>query len=406
MEKIKEEYYKKEAGRKWFIKKTLEAMIKKENWQCNFTKYDFCEHIIKKTNLLNKKILVLFNIEIVEVLINIFDVSIDKIYFVADTELEHGIAQTIYKVKSILCISTKTKELERIIKGMSKIFDLGFSNPPYGIILHLDILQKIFPYCNEIIYVHPATWLLSKKFNESQLFTNTKNLVKNDLCEVDIIDAKKIFETSQQTPNCIIHINKTIKHHEIKVNLYDKYKYSVSDINDINNFYDIDGWSNTIKPFKNKIESYVKKHSSIRYKKWNANNRWEHLCNIDGSVPKNKFYCMIKPRGYKTNTYEIIDPNIPANIIKFENTKKRYLSFWFDTNIQLTNFLNYLNTNFVRFCYAIYKGGHDIYNDLGLIPVINFNQKWIDADLYKKFKIDNRTQKYITNFFKDLEIKK
>jgi hypothetical protein len=94
---IQKSFLQSEYGRKWLIKKALEAVPKDKNWQKNHTPYDLCDKMIKKsTSVEDKKILVLFNIEFIEVLVNQHRVSTSNIYFAADCNIESIIAKKVY----------------------------------------------------------------------------------------------------------------------------------------------------------------------------------------------------------------------------------------------------------------------------------------------------------------------
>lgn len=69
-----------------------------DNWQCNVTPVSIVNRMVNKTTTENKKILVLFNIEFIEVLINDKKVNPDNIYYIADNHLEMLTAQKVYKV--------------------------------------------------------------------------------------------------------------------------------------------------------------------------------------------------------------------------------------------------------------------------------------------------------------------
>lgn len=71
-----------------------------KNWQCNTTPMSIVKKMVDKTEVSNKKILVLFNIEFLEVLINEKKVDPKNIYYVADNHLEMLTAKKVYKVNS------------------------------------------------------------------------------------------------------------------------------------------------------------------------------------------------------------------------------------------------------------------------------------------------------------------
>ena len=75
LNKEHKEFLKTEVGRKFHIKTALDVTTKSENWQTFHTPYNLCEYMISKTDVLDKIILVLFNIEFLEVLIHKFSQS-------------------------------------------------------------------------------------------------------------------------------------------------------------------------------------------------------------------------------------------------------------------------------------------------------------------------------------------
>jgi len=73
-----------------------------DNWQENPTPLSVVRKMVDKTDLTQKNILVLFNIEFLEVLVFERHISPDKIYYIADNEVEKKVAETVYKVNSYL----------------------------------------------------------------------------------------------------------------------------------------------------------------------------------------------------------------------------------------------------------------------------------------------------------------
>lgn len=71
-----------------------------KNWQCNLTPLLVVRKMVDKTEVQNKKILVLFNIEFLEVLVNEKKVNPSDIYYIADNHLEMQTAKQVYKVNA------------------------------------------------------------------------------------------------------------------------------------------------------------------------------------------------------------------------------------------------------------------------------------------------------------------
>jgi hypothetical protein len=83
------------------------------------------------------------------------------------------------------------------------------------------------------------------------------------------------------------------------------------------------------------------------------------------------------------------------------NDDKR-LVFSFDTEQESDHFLNYLKTDFARFCLVIYKtSANQRVGSLNLIPWLDFTQEWNDEKLFAFFEIDQETQDYIRAFLPD-----
>ena len=70
------------------------------NWQENPTPLSIVRKMADKTDLNQKNILVLFNIEFLEVLVFERHISPDRIYYIADNAVEKKVAETVYKVNA------------------------------------------------------------------------------------------------------------------------------------------------------------------------------------------------------------------------------------------------------------------------------------------------------------------
>jgi len=332
---------------------------------------------------------VLFNVEFLEVLIFEFGVPSINITFLADCRLESEMATKIYRVNNI--VVNNIKDIHEVLKTMDKHFDLCFSNPPYNKGIYCKIVSHIVPVCTEVIVIHLGAWILDNKNLERSFFTKYKNEIKNVLEEVDIIDGNKIFNIiGACTPYSIIHINKNYSGN-IKVNYFDK-SFEVSDIEDITIF--TSDWKPKVKPFID----IVKKEQNI----------WEWNHRIRKNRPKDKIYVQLRDMVPGTSGNDIWDCLIQLNsnyekyIIDFECPKRYSTEFWFDSMDEAINFIDYLKTDFVRFCISILKHNQNFYTgELLLVPVVDFSKSWNDEKLYKHFSIPKETIDYITSFIPD-----
>jgi len=77
--------------------------------------------------------------------------------------------------------------------------------------------------------------------------------------------------------------------------------------------------------------------------------------------------------------------------------------FEFNNKNEVLNFIEYLKSDFARFCLSIYKNnGHMRSGGVcRLIPWLDFSQSWDDEKLFKHFEIDQETQNYIRKFLPD-----
>jgi hypothetical protein len=75
---------------------------------------------------------------------------------------------------------------------------------------------------------------------------------------------------------------------------------------------------------------------------------------------------------------------------------------YFNSDDERTNFINYLKTDFARFCLSIYKIRKDYdAGELELIPWLDFTEEWNDDKLFKFFDISIEQQTYIRKFLPD-----
>jgi len=108
---------------------------------------------------------------------------------------------------------------------------------------------------------------------------------------------------------------------------------------------------------------------------------------------KDDFYTMVmkNSEGNKGIRQERLDkPGNPTPTFPFDESRDR------------DNFINYLKTDFSRFCFSLLKNGCDCsLGEMSLVPWLDFSQEWDDEKLFKHFGVDEKTQNYIREFLPD-----
>ena len=266
-------------------------------------------------------------------------------------------------------------------------FDLVFSNPPYNGNVDLKILKEIVPIANEIVVVHPSTWLIDMKCVK-KLFTDLKLLLNGRLLSAEIFDGNKVFNIDLHVPVVITHI-KDNNTGAYNVSIFGD-EFKTNSLDDITKFGK--DWENIVKPFR---ESIMKGSESFI---------WEKRISKE-DVRDNFSHCQISAvNGAGARTFTITGKDTQK--IKYINNpdarKDGFLVWQFDTDGERDNFVEYLKTDFARFCFCLLKNnGNNHCGEMALIPWLDFTQSWDDEKLYKHFNIDEETQEYIREFLPD-----
>ena len=378
------EFLKSEQGRKWIIEKTLESVPKDRNWQNFHTPYDLCEKMISKTDVTDKSILVLFNVEFLEVLIHKFGVSSKNIFFLADCKLESEICSKIYKVDNTIVNNIDT--IQEVLKTL-KHFDLCFSNPPYNGTTHINIILDLYKICNEIIVIQPENWALDTK-NVNKKWNNFKEQIIPSIKNIEIFKANKLFGIATYSKIGITCIVKNYKGN-IHIDYYGD-KYLAQSFEEITKFGS--SWLLIKENFINNMNNFL----NIKYENKLINHIIKNYSELDNNL------CQIA-KIIGTPTYDELNENIDFYTLVTKNPlncigvrKIGMNTFKFSSSNECINFVNFLSTKFVRFCLAIYKIDMNIEkNELQLIPWLDFKEEWNDQRLFEFFQISDEMQKYI-----------
>jgi site-specific DNA-methyltransferase (adenine-specific) len=261
--------------------------------------------------------------------------------------------------------------------GIDK-FDIVIGNPPYNDMIDMDFLQKSYDISNSVLFVHPSLWLLDEK-NKQQKFINTKNKISKHLESVVLFNGNGVFNINLFIPCAITYVNKNYNG-KIKVdNKVDDVYYEFNDIFDINKYS-----SDIYTSIKNKVKPIADIDNIWKYKNTNGNYYINVAQHRGNHTKKGK-------KLYKDDFYTIVTKNDTPTT---EHTK--HLWFGFKNENEANNFLQYLKTNFVRFCLSIYKNNSQVCRgELEIIPYLDFTQEWTDEKLYKEFNLTEEEINFI-----------
>jgi site-specific DNA-methyltransferase (adenine-specific) len=267
-------------------------------------------------------------------------------------------------------------------------FDIVLGNPPYNQMIDMDFLCKSYDISNIVLYVHPSTWLLDQK-GKQRKFINAKNIIGDDLVSIRLFNGNKIFGIALFVPCVITYINKSVKQGYIKCDDgINKVSLFYTDIRQINKF------SNNLEflSLKEKILKHSYYDNLLSYKNSYNGDYYINTAQIRGNVLKNHNDKMVQDDFYTIVTKDT----------KVENKKTKHMFFSFSSEQKAQNFLNYIKTNFCRFCLSIYKNNSQLdRGELDIIPWLDFTQEWTDEKLKDHFNITDKEWEFIESVIPD-----
>lgn len=370
------------------------------HWQENPTPYSIIRKMVSKTSLQNKKILVLFNIEFLHVLVDEQKVNSSDIVFISDNKIERLCAIKIFKVQSYNLDDFSVPALKKMITGIDMKFDLVFSNPPYNSNVDIKILNEINHIADEFVIVHPSTWILDIK-GKTKLFTNFVNKIDGKVNSLEFFNGNPIFNIGLFVPCMITHIDNRFKS-DTSIAYFNDY-FQTKSIAKITKFGS--KWETLIQPFIEILKKYIETDGEVWNNRIDSTNRL-----IDGS----KFYCQLAAiighanltgeTMVKHDFYTLVMKDSERNkgVRNLNVRKDGFIVYEFDTENEQNNFIDYLKTDFARFCLAITKNTqNNHYGEMELIPWLDFKEAWDDNKLFKKFNVSQELENYIRDFIPD-----
>lgn len=270
-------------------------------------------------------------------------------------------------------------------------FDVVFSNPPYNDGLDLNIIQNLFETANEMVVIHPSTWLMDRK-NKYKPFIDFKLFAKSRTKSLEIFNGNPVFNIALPLPILIGHYVKQSKQTVVWYSDSDeKFFVSNDEYDNITKFGS--KWLPLVKPFFDKVTCYTDFLSNHVNDK-NGDYICEFSWAVGGPVKGLK--------KDKASLYSMAFQKSFNNFISKEELKPANIQFYFESEEQRLNFLNYCKTDFARFCLVLYKNDRSLNSGaLSTVPWLDFNEVWDDEKLFKKFNINRDEQDYIRDFLPD-----
>lgn len=279
-------------------------------------------------------------------------------------------------------------------------FDVVFSNPPYNRGMDIKILKEILDFSEEVVVVHPSTWLFDMK-GKSKLFVDFKKKINKKVESIETFNGSSVFGVVINSPVTITHINNTYEG-SIEVNSFGT-NFEADSIYEITKYGN--NWLKFIKSYYQSMSEYCSKHGSV----WDYNKT---------SIDKTKFHCQLAANIGNINknisAKELYKDDFYTMIVKDENVNKGIRipditkpgnpipTFEFATEFERDNFIKYLKTDFARFNLSMLKNNPCVsLGEMELIPWLDFNEEWDDDKLFAKFNVSQEMQDYIRDFIPD-----
>jgi hypothetical protein len=258
-------------------------------------------------------------------------------------------------------------------------------NPPYNDMMDMDFIKIAYQIAEDMLFVHPSTWLLDEK-NIQKKFTSAKDLIKDSLDSIELFNGNELFGIDLFVPLCFTRIKRNRGNKKIHcIDRFNNIEVEYDNIWQINKFSNIDIYPE----LKEKIIKNAKNDNILNHKNIENGNYFVNLSPIRGNISRgfensicsNDFYTLI-----------------PKNTCVTDKKEKK-LFFSFPSKIEAENFIEYLKSNFSRFCLAMYKNNQNTdRKEMSIIPWLDFTEKWTDDKLNNLFNLSEKQIEFINKF--------
>ena len=303
-------------------------------------------------------------------------------------------------------------------------FDIIVANPPYKRGLHLEFLERSLELLNknsEIIFVHPAEWLVQKRFTSvSEYYYQIKDKLNKQTVSIEFINNPwRNNGADLYVPLCITHIknnnvkkltfedNRTIGYDD-KMKLIPKDKENLLSLNEIVIYGDHKlsmSFLNKILKFPNKFKGKEKIKNGnfyVNLSSLNGNGKTTIVC--DGEIEFRtipNMYSLIN-----STSLEVTSKPQRAKPQSGKEIGNEKIWFSFKTLNEAQNCLDFINKSkiFRAFLVLIKIDQHAADSLLGILPWLNWHESWTDEKLSDLFQLNENEMKNIIDILNIISI--
>lgn len=276
-----------------------------------------------------------------------------------------------------------------------KNFDIILANPPYDNGLHEKFDAKFFDICKgQICWVSPLNFLLGKKQNKRITDQLDKYIV-----DIEQINGNEYFDAAIGGVIGITYVDmREDTYHNSSYITFDGKKYNeCSQITKFSNDDLLMEFFNKVRPDKlsDNLHMHILREPGTKGFpscpiENNPNPNWwvYAISALRGNKGKSDFYTIISNQIKERQSHAGLYKNIDKSIINY------YVPF--NTENELKNFWNYIQTDFIRICLWFIKTSMNLdKGELKYIPWQDFTQEWNDEKLFKIYNISENEIKRI-----------